>query len=321
VDVSLMIEGQEGVTWEQWLGLARACERLGFEGLFRSDHYLSFSHPAERGALDVWATISALAAVTERIRLGTMVSPVTFRHPAQLAKSVVTADHVSGGRVELGMGAGWFEREHTAFGFAFPPVSERIDLLAEQVEIVHRLWGADGPEVTFAGRHYRLDACPALPRPVQRPHPPLIVGGGAGPRSVAIAARWADEYDVVYVDPASAKDRMARVSAACEAIGRDPASIRRSLLTKAIVGTDDAEVRRRTEALMARSNESGDAGAYLEGLRSTHLAGTVDEVLQRLAEYAGAGIGRVLMHHLVHDDLESVELIGREIVPAVASLE
>jgi F420-dependent oxidoreductase-like protein len=320
MDVCLMIEGQEGVTWERWLAIAGACERLGFEGLVRSDHYLSFSHPSERGALDAWATISALAAVTERIRLGTMVSPVTFRHPAELAKSVVTADHVSGGRVEVGMGAGWFEREHAAFGFAFPSVAERIDILAEQVEIVHRLWGGDGPEVTFGGRHYRLDACPALPRPVQRPHPPLIVGGGGGRRSAAIAARWADEYDVVYVDPAEAKARMARVSAACEAIGRDPESIRRSLLTKAIIGNDEGEVRRRTEALMAWTNQTGDAGAYLDDLRATHVAGTAEQVVERLAEYAGAGIRRILMHQLVHDDLDAVELIGREVVPAVTSL-
>jgi F420-dependent oxidoreductase-like protein len=315
-----MVEGQEGVTWEDWVELARACERLGFEGLFRSDHYLSFWHDHEEGALDGWATISALGAVTERIRLGTMVSPVTFRHPAELAKAVVTADHVSGGRVELGMGAGWFEREHTAFGFAFPPVGERMSLLEEQVEIVHRLWGCDGDEVTFSGRHYRLEACPALPRAVQRPHPPLIIGGGAGPRSAAIAARWADEYDLVYVDPAGAKDRVAKVSAACEAIDRDPSTIRRSLLTKAIVGSDERDVRRRAEALMARTNETGDPDAFLEDVRSSHVAGTAERVVERLAEYAAAGIQRVLLHQLVHHDLGSVELIGREIVPAVASL-
>ncbi len=194
-----MIEGQEGVTWEQWVALARACEQHGFEGLFRSDHYLAFARQNERGALDPWATISALAAVTDRIRLGTMVSPVTFRHPANLAKLVVTADHVSGGRVELGMGAGWFEEEHRAFGFPFPDTRERMDMLAEQVEIVHGLWGGEGDVFSFAGKHYRLDACPALPKPFQDPHPPLIMGGRAGPRSAALAARWADEYDVVYV--------------------------------------------------------------------------------------------------------------------------
>ncbi len=249
-----------------------------------------------------------------------MVSPVTFRHPAMLAKSVVTADHASRGRVELGMGAGWFEREHRAFGFEFPPVGERFDHLTEQVEIVHRLWGADGDEVSFTGRHYRLEECPALPKPVQAPHPPLIIGGDAGPRSTALAARWADEYDVVYVDPAGAKERMDRVSGACEAIGRDPTTVRRSLLTKTIVGSDEAAIRERAEALMAWSNETGDAGAFLQDLRTNHVAGTVDQVLERLAAYAAAGIERVLLHHLVHEDLEHVELIGREVIPAASEL-
>jgi F420-dependent oxidoreductase-like protein len=320
MDVCLMIEGQEGVTWDQWVGLAHACEALGFEGLFRSDHYLAFNRPKERGALDAWTTIAALGAVTERIRLGTMVSPVTFRHPAALAKSVVTADHASDGRVELGMGAGWFEREHEAFGFDFPPTRERMDLLTEQVEIVHRLWGGDGDEVTFDGEHYRLDACPALPRAVQNPHPPLIIGGGAGPRSVALAARWADEYDVVYVDPAGAKERMDRVSAACEAIGRDPGTVRRSLLAQTLVGTDDDDLRRKAAALMAWQGEGGDVDAFLDNLRSGHIAGTVEQVLERLAAYATAGIQRVLVHQLVHTDLGSVELIGREVVPEAARL-
>ena len=180
--------------------------------------------------------------------------------------------------------------------------------------------GADGDEVTFEGDHYRLDACPALPRAVQDPHPRLILGGGAGPRSAAIAARWADEYDVVYVDPSAAKERMDRISTACEAIGRDPATVRRSLLTKVIVGTDEGEVRRRATELMAWTNEEGDVDAYLGDLRAGHLAGTVEQVLERLATYAAAGIQRVLVHQLVHEDLESVELIGREIVPAAAAL-
>lgn len=318
MDICLMIEGQEGVTWDQWVALARACEDFGYEGLFRSDHYLSFWRPDERGALDAWATLAALGALTERIRLGSMVSPVTFRHPAELAKSVVTADHASGGRVELGMGAGWFEREHRAFGFPFPATRERLDLLAEQVEIVHRLWGADGDRVDFQGTHYRLEDCPALPKPYQTPHPPLIIGGGAGPRSAALAARWADEYDIVHADPSGAKERMERVSAACEAIGRDPRTMRRSLLAKTIVGIDEQEVRRRTAEQMAWQNEDGDVEAYLDDLRANHVAGTVEQVLERLAEFAAAGIQRVLVHQLVHEDLESVELIGREVIPEAA---
>jgi F420-dependent oxidoreductase-like protein len=320
MDICLMIEGQEGVTWEQWVKLARACDELGYEGLFRSDHYLSFSHPTERGALDAWATIAALGAITERIRLGALVSPVTFRHPAMLAKSVVTADHASGGRVELGMGAGWFEREHEAFGFAFPPVSERMDVLTEQVEIVHRLWGADGDTVTFEGAHYRLDDCPALPLPFQDPHPPLIIGGDAGPRSVALAARWADEYDIVYVDPATAKQRVDRVSAACEAIGRDPGEVRRSLLTKFVVGEDDGEVRRRAAELVAWQGEDGDVDAAVDDLMAHHVGGTPEQALERLAAFAGAGIERVFAHVLVHGDVDEVALIGEAIVPEAASL-
>jgi alkanesulfonate monooxygenase SsuD/methylene tetrahydromethanopterin reductase-like flavin-dependent oxidoreductase (luciferase family) len=299
VDVCVMIEGQEGVTWEQWL---------------------SFDRASERGALDAWTALAGLAAVTERIRLGTMVSPATFRHPSVLAKSVATADHISGGRIELGMGAGWFEREHDAFGFPFPPDAERFDVLSEQVEIVHRLWDRSEGEVTFAGDHYRLDAVEALPKPLQEPHPPLILGGGAGPRAAALAARWADEYDVVYVDPDEAGAARGRLAASCEAIGRDPDSLGLSLMTGAVVAADRRELERRVGAVMEREGESGDVGDTIQAWRADRIVGTVDEVLARLAEYAVAGVQRVLMQHLVHDDLEMLELIGAEIVPAAAVL-
>jgi F420-dependent oxidoreductase-like protein len=315
-----MVEGQEGVTWDQWVTLARTCEEHGFEGLFRSDHYLSFWGAKERGALDAWATLSALGAITERIRLGSMVSPVTFRHPSELAKVVVTADHASRGRVELGMGAGWFDAEHRAFGFSFPPVRERLDMLSEQVEIVHRLITGDGTEIDFDGTHYRLEACPAFPAPVQAPHPPLIIGGGGGPRSAALAARWADEYDTVYVSVAEARERFDRVSAACEAIGRDPSTVRRSVMLKVVAGTSDAEVRRRATEQMAWQNEDGDVDAYLEDLGETGLAGTPERILERLAEYAAIGVERVLIQQLVHADVDAVELVGREVVPAAAEL-
>jgi F420-dependent oxidoreductase-like protein len=320
MEICLMIEGQEGVTWEQWLALARACDRLGFHGLFRSDHYLSFDRPGERGTLDAWTTLAGLAAVTERIRLGTMVSPATFRHPSVLAKSVVTADHISGGRVELGMGAGWFDREHEAFGFAFPPGGERFDVLAEQVEIVHRLWDRTEEEVTFTGTHYRLDAVRSLPKALQEPHPPLILGGGAGPRAAALAARWADEYDVVSVDPDGARAARGRLAAACEAIGRDPDPLRLSLMTRAVVAADRRELERRVATVMEREGESGNVGDAIEAWRAEGIVGTVDQVLARLTEYARAGVQRILLQHLIHEDLEMVELIGAEIVPAAAAL-
>jgi F420-dependent oxidoreductase-like protein len=320
VEICLMIEGQEGVTWEQWLALARACETLGFDGLFRSDHYLSFDRPGERGTLDAWTTLAGLASVTERIRLGTMVSPATFRHPSVLAKSVITADHISGGRVELGMGAGWFAREHEAFGFPFASDAMRFDVFAEQVEIVHRLWDREENEVTFEGAHYQLDAVQALPKGVQEPHPPLVLGGGAGPRAAALAARWADEYDVVYVDPVETRAARDRLAASCEAIGRNPDSLRLSLMTGAVVATDRRELERRVAAVMEREGESGDVGDAIEAWRADRLVGTVDEVLERLAEYAEAGVQRVLLQHLVHDDLEMLGLIGAEILPAAAAL-
>ena len=216
--VCLMIEGQENVTWEQWLALAGACEEHGLEGLFRSDHYGPLMGDPERGSLDAWATLAALAARTSRIRLGTLVSPATFRHPSVLAKMVVTADHVSGGRVELGLGAGWHEGEHRAYGFDFPATPVRMERLAEQLEIVSRSFTEDA--FSFKGRHYQLQDLRALPKPVQQPRPTLLVGGGAGPKSLALAARWADEYNTTGVPLEELPER--RKAAAGRLAGRRP---------------------------------------------------------------------------------------------------
>src|SRR5438105_11736725 len=194
--VSLMIEGQEGVTWEQWVALARACEENGIGRLFRSDHYLGFHARGRAGSLDCWTTLAGLAAVTTTLRLGSLVSPVTFRHPSLLARAAVTVDHISGGRVDVGIGGGWMEAEHRAYGFPFPETNVRMEMLAEQLEIVHRQWTED--DFDFHGSHYRLDACRALPKPVQEPHPPLIVGGRALPGSAVPAARFADEYNTFF---------------------------------------------------------------------------------------------------------------------------
>ncbi len=192
-----MIEGQEGVTWPQWRALAEACERHGIPTLFRSDHYLNLDgqHP-ERGSLDAWGTVNALAALTSTLRLGTLVSPASFRHPSVLAKLVVTADHVSGGRIDLGLGAGWHEREHEAYGLPFHSTETRVDVLEEQLEIVMGAWGSE--PFSLQGRHYVLADLEAQPKPVQRPHPPLLMGGNAGPRSAALAARFADEYNTPF---------------------------------------------------------------------------------------------------------------------------
>jgi F420-dependent oxidoreductase-like protein len=311
----LMIEGQEDVSWDEWLALADVCERTGLDGLFRSDHYLSVIGMRERSSLDAIATLAALATRTERIRLGTLVSPVTFRHPSVLAKSVATIDHVSGGRVELGLGAGWSEEEHAAYGFEFPQLGTRMELLEEQTEIVHRQWTED--TVTFDGRHYRLDECPALPKPLQEPHPPLILGGSAGRRSVALAALYADEYNTLLASTDDCRDRKATLAAACEEVGRDPATLPLSLMATCVVGEDRGQVLERVRALLAVWGSEDEPEAVLADRGQRWIAGSPEEVVERLGALAEAGVERVYLQHLVPGDTAMVELIGDEVLPAL----
>ena len=302
--LALMIEGQEGVRWEQWVALARACEDAGLDGLFRSDHYIGFVG-GEGGSLDAWSTVTALAAITERIQLGTLVSPATFRHPSILARMVVTASHVSGGRVELGFGAGWNEAEHRQSGFAFPPIGERMALFAEQLEIIRRSW--EGERFDFHGAHYELLDAHPLPTPLGKVN--VIVGGSAKPGTVGPAVRFADEYNTVFASPQEAGRRRAAVDAACERAGRPP--LRFSLMTRCVVGSDRADVGRRLAAL--EQVAPGDMFADPQ----VAIQGTVEEVVSRLREYEAAGVERVMLRHLLVDDLEMIELLGREVAPQV----
>jgi F420-dependent oxidoreductase-like protein len=306
-----MVEGQEGVTWHEWVALARACEESGLDGLFRSDHYASTSaYPMD--ALDAWATLSALARETERIRLGTLVSPATFRHPSELARVVATVDHVSGGRVELGLGAGWMELEHRAFGFPFPPMSERLEVFAEQLEIVKRQWTEEAFD--FDGRHYRLADCRALPKPLQEPHPPLLVGGTGKSGTIDPAVRLATEYNTFYVDAEECRRIRGRLDEACKRAGRDSTSLPLSLMTGVVVGRDGAEVERRASAVADRT----DYGSWRDvASQPEWIVGTTDEVVGRLRELESAGVTRVMCQHLAHDDLDMVELLG-ELQPALA---
>jgi F420-dependent oxidoreductase-like protein len=311
--VALMIEGQEGVTWEDWQALARSCEEHGVEALFRSDHYLSVEGRTNEGSLDAWATLSALAAVTSTLRLGTLVSPATFRHPSELAKVVVTADHVSGGRVELGMGTGWLDAEHEAYGFPFPPFAERLSRLEEQLEVVSREW-EDAP-FSFEGQHYEIRALDALPKPVQRPRPNLILGGRGGPRSLALGARFADEYNTVYKTTDECAAIRRDLDEACREEGRDPMPL--SLMTGWLVGQDRAELLDRAGRLAEWRGHDGGAESFLDGLPESWVAGTLDEATDRLRDLAAAGVERVMLQHLLHRDLEAVEQIGRRVAPAV----
>jgi F420-dependent oxidoreductase-like protein len=309
-----MIEGQEGVTWDDWLALAAACEEHGIEALFRSDHYTGIGRVGH-GSLDAWATLAALAARTERLRLGTLVSPATFRHPSVLARMAVTVDHVSGGRVEVGLGSGWYEHEHRVNGFPFPDGRTRFEMLAEQVEIVVRSWTEENWD--FDGAHYRVEGQTALPRPVQLPHPPLVLGGSVRPRFAALAARWANEVNTT-ADASQCAERRQRLDAACGAIGRDPATLPLSLMTFCVVGEDAAEVRDRLRRALDYWGDERDVDEVLADRGSRMLAGTVAEVAERLEAYRVAGVDRVMLQHLHHRDLDMVRLVGTQLVPALA---
>jgi F420-dependent oxidoreductase-like protein len=312
----LMVEGQEGVSWEEWVALARACEKGGLEGLFRSDHYVSTMAGEVRGSLDAWATLAALAPLTSRIRLGTLVSPVTFRHPSVLAKCALLVDHASGGRVEIGMGGGWMDYEHRAFGFPFPDVPTRMEMLAEQVEIVHRLLTEE--TVTFTGRHYRLEECRPRPAPVQTPRPPIVIGGGARRGTLGPAVRFADEYNTIFPTVDEYRERRARLDRACESAGRDPATLPLSIMTGCVVGRDRAELRERLARRAERSGSDESPEEYGANRAHAMVIGTVEEAAERLRAYEEAGVQRVMLQHLDHADLDMVAVIGDELAPAVS---
>jgi F420-dependent oxidoreductase-like protein len=313
-----MLEGQEGVTWAHWLAAAEAAERLGFEALFTSDHYLSVQGARDRGSSDAWTMLSALAARTSTIRLGTLVSPVTFREPAVLAKAATTVDHVSGGRVELGMGAGWWEDEHPTHGFAFPPVPERFDRLEEQLAIVHGLLTQE--RFSFRGKHYQLDEAPFWPKPVQEPRMPIVLGGTTvGPRMQRLVATYADEFNTVGGSPDQVRGRIDRARAGMDAAGRSQDSLTTSLMTWCYVGRTEDEWRGRLEAAHRRDPHAGPFDAYLRDAEAEHIVGTPDRAAARLREYAEAGVQRVMLNHELFEDLDMLEVLAAEVVPRVTA--
>jgi len=248
-----------------------------------------------------------------------MVSPATFRHPSVLAKLVVTADHVSGGRIELGLGAGWHEREHEAHGFPFPSTGVRIDILEEQLQIVFGNWGDE--IFSFAGQHYTLRDLDAQPKPIQRPRPPLIMGGTGGPRSAALAARFADEYNTPFPTLDQIAERKGRIGEACERAGRGPIPV--SIMTGVVLGADAAELRDRagrlaSRNLLSRVRGDDDADAFLADPPAGWVVGTIDDAVQQLMALREAGVSRVMCQHLLHDDLEAVALLGDEVAPRLA---
>jgi alkanesulfonate monooxygenase SsuD/methylene tetrahydromethanopterin reductase-like flavin-dependent oxidoreductase (luciferase family) len=309
VRLALMIEGQEGVTWDDWVALAEACEERGVEALFRSDHYIS-GFDETRPVLDAWSTIAGLAARTTRLQFGTLVSPVTFRHPSLLARGAATADEISGGRVTLGIGAGWMEREHEAYGFEFWTARERVARLGEQLEIVHRLLRDE--TVDFDGTYYALRGAPGL----RRSDMPILVGGSAKPGTVGPAVKFADEYNTFFANTDEIRARKHTLDEACERAGRDPATLRYSLMAPLVVGRDEREVLESARRIGTRFGR--DPQQVLERYGEFGPVGTVEQVVERLKQIDEIGYERVMLQHLAHQDLETVALIGRELAPAVA---
>lgn len=302
-------EPQEGATYDQLLAVARETESLGFDAFFRSDHYLHMGGVSGLpGPTDAWVTLGALARETDRIRLGTLVTAATFRLPGPLAIAVAQVDQMSDGRVELGLGAAWFDREHTAYGIPFPPTSQRFDRLGEQLEIITGLWQTpEGERFSFNGTYYVLSDSPALPKPSQRPRPPVILGGWGARRTPRLAARFADEFNVPFPPLADYRPQVDRVTAACEASGRDPDSMIWSAALVLCCGTDEAEFRRRADAIGHKPDELRDNGA----------AGTVNEVVDKLGAYLAAGAQRLYLQVLDLADLDHLRLIAAEVAPVL----
>jgi F420-dependent oxidoreductase-like protein len=304
----IFTEPQQGASYATLRAVALAAEELGFDAFFRSDHYLAMGQAGQPGPTDAWATLAALAVETSRIRLGTLVTAATFRLPGPLAITVAQVDQMSGGRVELGLGAGWFEAEHAAYGIPFPALGERFDRLEEQLAIITGLWEtAEGGTFSYAGAHYRLTDSPALPKPVQRPRPPVIVGGLGARRTPRLAARFADEYNVAFQSVRDTADAFARVREACEAAGRDPSSLTYSVAHTVCCGKDEAEFRRRAAAI----------GRGADAMLAVGVTGTPGEVAAKIGEYAEIGAERVYLQVLDLTDLDHLALIASDVAPQV----
>jgi F420-dependent oxidoreductase-like protein len=306
VDFRVFLEPQQGASYADQLAVAQTAEALGYSGFFRSDHFLAMSGDGLPGPTDSWVTLGGIARETSSIRLGTLVTAATFRHPGPLAVSVAQVDAMSGGRVEIGLGTGWFEREHRAYGIPFPPPGERFARLTEQLEILTGLWGTPvGETFDYAGAHYALNDSPALPKPVQRPHPPIIIGGLGANRTPRLAATFADEFNVPLAPLDIVRTLYRRVRATVESVGRPAGSMTYSAAFVVCAGRDAAEIARRAAAIGREADE----------LRANSpLVGTPDEIVERLGALADAGVQRVYLQLLDMSDLNHLELFAAEVI-------
>lgn len=300
-DLRIFTEPQQGATYDDLLRVAQTAETLGFSGFFRSDHYLHMGGDGGAGPTDAWTTLAGLARETTTIRLGTLVTSATFRLPGPLSVQVAGVDQMSGGRVELGLGAGWFEAEHTAYGIPFPPLGERFDRLEEQLAVITGLWATE-PGKTFShnGPHYPVTDSPALTKPLQEGGVPIIIGGSGRRRTPALAARYAAEFNAAFESPEASARLFERVRATCSKVGRDPSELVYSAAQVVCLGSDEATLRRRADAI----------GREVDELRANGLAGSPDEILDKLGSFAEVGAGRVYLQVLDLSDLEHLQEIA-----------
>lgn len=316
---ALMIEPQQGLSYDDQLAIVQRAESVGFESFFRSDHYQSFPGPAGEPTTDAWAVLAGLARETSTITLGTLVSPVTFRSAGNLAKVVTTVDEMSGGRVELGLGAGWNDEEHAQLGLPFPEIKERADLMEEQFAVLRGLWGEpDG--WSFEGAHVRIEGALFYPKPVARPgrptfasgavRPRLLTGGEGSPRSLRIAARYADEFNLSSSSPETAVSKFAELRAACEAIGRDPATMGRSVMAGVLIGRDEAELALRKTALLAAFGDEAGGDDWFDAREPRWVLGTPDQARAMVARFEAAGAERLMLQDFLPRDLAMVDLMA-----------
>jgi len=314
-----MIEAQQGLTYDEQLAIVRRAEAAGFESFFRSDHYQSFPGPAGERTTDAWAVLAGLARETSRIGLGALVSPVTFRHAGSFAKVVTTVDEMSGGRIEFGLGAGWNDDEHRQLGLPFPPINERADLLEDSLAILHGLWGEpDG--WSYAGKQLRIEGAQFYPKPVDAPgrprlpngaaRPHLLVGGGGTPRSMRIAARYADEFNLSSSSPDKAREKYTAIAAACEAIGRDPSTMRRSTMAGVLIGRDADEVDRRKRALLGVFGDDAGGEDWIDAREPRWILGTPDQARAMVARFEEAGAQRIMLQDFLPRDLDMIDLMA-----------
>ncbi|GAC68535.1 LLM class F420-dependent oxidoreductase [Gordonia soli] len=309
MELRIFTEPQQGATYDDLLRVAKATEDLHFDAFFRSDHYLAMNVDGRPGPTDAWLTLAGLARETSRIRLGTLVTSATFRYPGPLAISVAQVDQMSGGRVELGLGAGWYEEEHAAYGIPFPPLGERFDRLEESLEIITGLWGTpDGETFDHPGGNYPINDSPALPKPTQSPHPPIIVGGSGKKRTPALAARFADEFNAAFQPVDEAAKLFERVGSAVEAAGRASDSIVYSAALVLAAGRTEEELAKRADAI----------GREVAELRENGAAGTPAEVVEKIEKYRAAGASRIYLQVLDLADLDHLALVADEVVPQLS---